>query len=189
MTLLINPQLCLRISSLQAWPGHGTATASRFVRPRRVRLSAASRSSRGPPSCSSPSMMNVRLTATRRLAGSLEYSRRAGVAPGLRMLRRRPAARVDGRDDLHVRVHLVRAMRRGVPRRSVPELRRGRAASARSAGGSPQRQPGFHTTPGEHRITPDIASTDAKIHRAGSCVFFAASQCRSASRHLRRMGR
>ena len=90
------------------------------------------------------------------------------------MLRRRPASRVDGGDDLHLRVHLVRAMRRGVPRRSVPELRRGPAASTRSTGGSPKRQPGFHTTPGKHRITPDIASTNAKIHPGGQVSLLAA---------------
>src|SRR5689334_24073158 len=86
------------------------------------------------------------------------------------MLRRRPAPRVDGGDDLHLRVHLVRAMRSGVPRWSVPELRRGPAAPTRSTGGSAQRQPGLHPTPGKPRIAPDIAGPGALLLRVSGVV-------------------
>src|SRR5436190_3265257 len=57
--------------------------------------------------------------------GAVAYDRaHAGAPPVLRMLRPRPAAGLAGRADLHVRVHVLRALRGGAARRSVSQLRR-----------------------------------------------------------------
>ena len=48
----------------------------------------------------------------------------ARAAPQLRMLRRRSSARVDGGDDLHVRVHLLPSLRRRSLNGCVSQLRR-----------------------------------------------------------------
>ena len=48
----------------------------------------------------------------------------ARAAPQLRMLRRRSSARLDGGDDLHLRVHLLPSLRRRPPNGYVSQLRR-----------------------------------------------------------------
>jgi hypothetical protein len=51
------------------------------------------------------------------------------------VLRPRPAARLTGRTDLHLRVHVLRRVRRAAARRRVPELRRRVRAAAGPAAG------------------------------------------------------
>ena len=61
----------------------------------------------------------------------------------LRVLRRRPAARQRGRTDLHLRVHVLRTLRRRGPRRSLPELRGCLRAPADPAAGRAARPSGL----------------------------------------------
>jgi len=89
-------------------------------------------------------------------ARSLRHWRGAGPAPELRVLRPRSTARVDGGDDLHLRVHLVRAVRQDVPRRHLSELRRWPPTSARSTCWPARRPPGLDPARGADGPAPGL---------------------------------
>ena len=66
-------------------------------------------------------------------SGAIDFGD-ARAAPELRVLRPRPAARERARPDLHLRVHVLRRLRRERLRRGLPELRRRFHAAAGAAG-------------------------------------------------------